>query len=156
MFLGPHKMKMSHYFQSLIPSGTWDFFDLRRSPPSNFWTFSSWKLGFFDLLTTPPPPPTWNRNKVSPLSSLESFPYTLMLENLNFKNVFFCDARVGPRAASSSENQECDPRRWYCKPPYCPPWLLLVCLVAGICFASSLFSIPTIDVNTFHTCSPNI
>ena len=25
--LGPHKMKMSHYFQSLIPSGTWDFFD---------------------------------------------------------------------------------------------------------------------------------
>ena len=24
-FLGPHKMKMSHYFQSLMPSGTWDF-----------------------------------------------------------------------------------------------------------------------------------
>ena len=26
-FMGPHKMKTSHYFQSCIPSATWDYFD---------------------------------------------------------------------------------------------------------------------------------
>ena len=52
MFFGPHKMKMSHSFRSLIPSGTWDFFDFRRPPP-NFELFPTKTWEFFDFLTTP-------------------------------------------------------------------------------------------------------
>ena len=30
--MGPHKMKTSHYFQSLIPSETWDFLYMSEDP----------------------------------------------------------------------------------------------------------------------------
>ena len=66
MFWGPHKMKMSHIFQALIPSGTWDFFDFRRPPPlPNFELFPTETWNFFDF---------WTASQISPLFSLESFP----------------------------------------------------------------------------------
>ena len=55
MFLGPHEMKMSHYF-----------------PPPNFELFPTETRDFFDFST--PPPPFWTNSQVSLLFRLESFP----------------------------------------------------------------------------------
>ena len=69
MFLGPHKMKMSHYFISLwYPLELGTFF-ISKDPqlfPTETWDF----LNFW----RPPPPIIWTVSQVSPLFSLESFP----------------------------------------------------------------------------------
>ena len=54
MFLGPHKMKMSHYFISFwypLELGT---FLISEDPPPNFELFPTEIWDFFDFLTTPP------------------------------------------------------------------------------------------------------
>ena len=44
MFLGPHKIKMSHFLSVFDTSGTWDFFDFRRPPSPLTLNFSQLKL----------------------------------------------------------------------------------------------------------------
>jgi len=69
-FLVPIRWKWVIIFQSLIPSGTWDFFDFRRPPPPNL-DFSQLKLGTFLIFLLMP------NSQVSLLFRLESFPYSL-------------------------------------------------------------------------------
>ena len=55
MFLGPHKMEMSHFFVSLwypLELGT---FLISEDPPPNFELFPTETWDFFDFSTTPPP-----------------------------------------------------------------------------------------------------
>ena len=76
MFLGPHKMKMSHYFISLwypLELGT---FLISEDPLPNFELFPTETWDFFDFFTTPPPP-IWTVSQVSPLFRLESSPYRM-------------------------------------------------------------------------------
>ena len=72
MFLGPHKMKMSHYFISLWYPPELVTFLISEDPPPNFELFPTEIWDFFDFLTTPPP--IWTISQISPLFSLESFP----------------------------------------------------------------------------------
>ena len=53
MFLGPHKMKMSHYF--LVFDTLWNLglFDFRRPPPPpNLELFPTETWDFFDFMTS--------------------------------------------------------------------------------------------------------
>ena len=52
--MGPHKMKMSHYFISLCYLLELGTFLISEDPP-NFELFPTETSDFFDFLTTPPP-----------------------------------------------------------------------------------------------------
>ena len=66
-------------FQSLIPSGTWDFFWFLKTP-SLILNYSQLKLGNF-LIFWRPPPPIWTVSQIFPLFSLESFPNPIIKKN---------------------------------------------------------------------------
>ena len=63
MFLGPHKMKMSHYFSvsdsppnfEVSPMETWDFFDFLTTPPlfGPIPKFPAFSIGKLPLETFP-------------------------------------------------------------------------------------------------------
>ena len=54
MFLGPHKMKMSHYFSVFDTLWNLGLFWFPKTPPPNFELFPTETWDFFDFLTTPP------------------------------------------------------------------------------------------------------
>ena len=86
---------MSSYFISLwypLELGT---FLISEDPPPNFELFPTETWDFFDFLTTPSPP-IWTLYQLSPLFSLESFPYTgdQIHKVLFGTGIFHCCRRV--------------------------------------------------------------
>ena len=72
MFLGPHKMKMSHYFITLsYPLELGPF--LISPPPPNFELFPTETCDFFDIFTTPPPSPLFGPQILKMLSKLANY-----------------------------------------------------------------------------------
>ena len=80
----PIRWKWVIIFQSLIPSGSCDFLNFRRTPPPLIWTFPNWNLRIFCFFepeiqtflffdTTPAPPLIWNISQFSLRFWLESF-----------------------------------------------------------------------------------
>ena len=66
-----HKMKIGLWYP--LELGT---FLISEDPPPNFGLFPTETWDFFDFCTIPPPP-IWTVSQISPLFSLESFPYAL-------------------------------------------------------------------------------
>ena len=66
MFLGPHKMKMRHYFSVSDTLLNLGLFNFQRPPhPANFELFPTETWDFIDFFSV---------SQISPLFSLESFP----------------------------------------------------------------------------------
>ena len=84
MCLGPHKMKMSHYFS--VSDTLWKLwlFNFPKTPPlnlnvsqlklENFLFFWAWDPDFFVFWHRPRPPLIWNISQFSLRFRLESFP----------------------------------------------------------------------------------
>ena len=71
MFLGPHKMEMSHFYSVFDTLWNLGLFWFLKTPPPLILNYSHLKLvtlWFFD------PPPSWTNSQVSLLFRLESFP----------------------------------------------------------------------------------